>query len=316
LRHSLLDVAVAGDVKDMEKRLGAGVDPDVEDPGETSLHHAAKLCRPELAELLLKHGADPNARDAVGNTPLYYAAVFCCVEVAELLLRHGADVKRGNPLYEAVSGGCRAVAELLLRHGADPNMEDGWGIPLHAAVWRGDAMLVELLLRHGADPNVRDSAGNTALHKAVEYGVTDIAAVLLRYGADPNARNKEGRTPLHVAAMRCQRDLVELLLRHGADLNARDARGGTPLYYAANCHVEVVRILLAAGAAPDAKAAAEAAGRCRFDVLDFSQTSRRLLGLFCGGAAEAAWSICVGGGFFTRFSAPRRQMTRRLWRSF
>jgi ankyrin repeat protein len=86
LRHSLLDVVVAGDVKAVEKRLGAGVDPDVEDPGEASLHDAAKLCRPELAELLLSRGADPNARDAEGNTPLYYAAVFCCVEVAELSL--------------------------------------------------------------------------------------------------------------------------------------------------------------------------------------------------------------------------------------
>jgi ankyrin repeat protein len=133
----------------------------------------------------------------------------------------------------------------------------------------GDVVLVELLLRHGADPNVKDSAGDAPLHKAVEYGVVDVAAVLLRHGADPNARNKEGRTPLHAAAMRCRADLAEPLLKHGADPNARDARGGTPLYYAANCHVEVVRILLAAGAAPDAKAAAEAAWHCRFDVLDF-----------------------------------------------
>jgi len=287
LRHSPLDVAVAGDMKDVEKRLGAGADPGVEDPaGKPSLHDAAKLCRPELAELLLKHGADPNAIDNQGKTPLYYAAVFCCVEVAELLLRHGADVKRGNPLYEAVSGGCRAVAELLLRHGADPNMEDGWGIPLYAAVWRRDAGLVELLLRHGADPNVRDSAGNTALHRAAENGVVDVAAVLLRYGADPNARNREGRTPLHVAAERCRADLVELLLRHGGDPNARSARGGTPLYYAANCGVEVVRILLAAGAAPDAEAAAEAAERCRFDVLDLFPDISAAAGVLlrsCGG---------------------------------
>jgi hypothetical protein len=41
LRHSLLDAVVAGDMKDVEKRLGAGVDPDVEDPGEASLHDAA-----------------------------------------------------------------------------------------------------------------------------------------------------------------------------------------------------------------------------------------------------------------------------------
>jgi ankyrin repeat protein len=96
LRHSLLDVVVAGDVKAVEERLGAGVDPDVEDPGEASLHDAAKLCRPELAELLLSRGADPNARDAVGNTPLHVATRRKFPQVAPLLLKHGADPNAAN----------------------------------------------------------------------------------------------------------------------------------------------------------------------------------------------------------------------------
>jgi ankyrin repeat protein len=84
LRHSLLDAAVAGDMKDVEERLGAGVDPDVEDPaGEASLHEppgpvrrplkpAAHARRkfPQVVLLLLKHGADPNAANARGETPL------------------------------------------------------------------------------------------------------------------------------------------------------------------------------------------------------------------------------------------------------
>ena len=95
LRHSPLDVATAGDMKDVEKRLGAGVDPDVEDPaGEASLHDAAKLCKPELAELLLSRGADPNARNNQGKTPADLANCPGKVRVFKRLLAAGAGPQR------------------------------------------------------------------------------------------------------------------------------------------------------------------------------------------------------------------------------
>jgi ankyrin repeat protein len=126
LRHSLLDVAVAGDVKAVEKRLGAGVDPDVEDPaGEASLHDAAKLCRPELAELLLSRGADPNARDAEGNTSLHRAAANCRYDLAQLLVQHGADSNARNnqdktPADLLNCPGKMRVFKRLLAAGAGP----------------------------------------------------------------------------------------------------------------------------------------------------------------------------------------------------
>jgi ankyrin repeat protein len=224
----------------------------------------------EVARLLAA-GADPNVRDPDGDAPLHIAAEQC-----------NAD-----------------IAELLLKHGADPNARDNQGkTPLHRAVWERCGAVVELLLKHGADPNARTDAGVTLLHSAAISGNVKLAEILLSRGADPNARAADGATPLHIATGRlrmhpqeevCYPNFVRLLLSYGADLNVRDEDGRTPLYYAARdgC-VEVVRILLAAGAAPDAKAAAAAAWRCRFDVLDlFPDISA---------AAETLLRRCGGGG--------------------
>lgn len=40
----------------------------------TALHLAIGCDRPAIADLLLRHGADPHARDAVGDTPLHLGA--------------------------------------------------------------------------------------------------------------------------------------------------------------------------------------------------------------------------------------------------
>jgi len=245
----LVDAVRRGDVQEVARLLAAGANPNVKDlDGRTPLHIAAEQSRADLVELLLRHGADPNARDADGETPL----------------------------HKAVSVSDVALVELLLRHGADPNARCKEGrTPLHRA---GRVELVELLLRYGADPDARTDAGVTLLHSAAISGNVKLAEILLSRGADPNARAADGATPLHIATGKlrmypqeevCHPDFVRLLLSYGADLNIRDGDGRTPLHYAARdgC-VEVVRILLAAGAAPDAEAAAEAAERCRFDVLD------------------------------------------------
>ena len=74
------------------------------------------------AALLLRQGADVNAKDESGRTPLHEVAVQDAFEVAELLLRQGADVhaKDGfgyTPLHEAAEKDASRVAEALRCYG-------------------------------------------------------------------------------------------------------------------------------------------------------------------------------------------------------
>jgi hypothetical protein len=59
--------------------------------GGTPLHAAAKTGNKALAELLLKNGAEVNARNKTGATPLHVAAEHRTRETVELLLANSAD---------------------------------------------------------------------------------------------------------------------------------------------------------------------------------------------------------------------------------
>ena len=53
---------------------------------------AATDTNPEIVELLLEYGADPNVKTSDGATPLHCAFQYCCFEVAKLLILGGADI--------------------------------------------------------------------------------------------------------------------------------------------------------------------------------------------------------------------------------
>jgi ankyrin repeat protein len=76
-----------------------------------------------LACVLLKHGADVNARSNDQSTPLHLAAQFGMVCLVHVLLDHGASVgaedERGRtPLQMASLNGHSSVVKLLSEHGA------------------------------------------------------------------------------------------------------------------------------------------------------------------------------------------------------
>ncbi len=138
--------------------------------GQTLLHEAALAGDAELAAVLIRLGADPDAKEAEGHTPLYRASTG---EVARVLLSAGAAA-------DVASGPTQ-------------------GAPLHQAARRGCVSIAEALLDLGATIDVRDAKGQTPLRRAVNCRHLQVVRLLVRRGADPHAADHRGVTPLDVA---------------------------------------------------------------------------------------------------------------------
>src|SRR5512143_2773714 len=107
----------------LDHELTKAYSPD----GFTALHLACFFGHPNLAEMLLRYGANPNARsrNAMAVTPLHSAAAARKQRSVEWLVEYGADVNATQQggwtaLHEAARQGNMEMAEYLLSKVADP----------------------------------------------------------------------------------------------------------------------------------------------------------------------------------------------------
>jgi ankyrin repeat protein len=118
-----------------------GMKVDIQDSqGNTPLHFAREL---EVVDTLLRHGANPNARNHQGDTPLR-THTKDPYSVIERLIQKGVDVNAQNtqgdtPLHKAVISSQRSypspeVAKLLLLHSANSKLKNRAGLTPWAIV--------------------------------------------------------------------------------------------------------------------------------------------------------------------------------------
>lgn len=111
---------IRGDKAAVEKLLKAGISADYSDTahnGAHPLHRCAWRGFPEIAALLLQHGANVDCRNTMGATPLMNTAITNQPAVTKVLLQGGADrsIKNneGKTALDIATGSSPAVAALL-----------------------------------------------------------------------------------------------------------------------------------------------------------------------------------------------------------
>ncbi|KAK4447196.1 ankyrin repeat-containing domain protein [Podospora aff. communis PSN243] len=241
--------------------------PDLNSSGPpgTALACAASNLGLEMAEALLKLGADPNlARDDSHIPPLGMAAAWNNFAMAETLLEPGvgADIeaeKRSNgdtALLISLFTSHITFAKLLINHGANVNHanKDGFS-PLMVATETGNTEIVALLLEKGA--NINHVATGASPHSAIHLAAANsksqaVFRLLVENGADVHLVGPMMRTPLMTAASQGRPDAVQCLIDRGANLETVAESDGiteTALLLAVRReHRNVARALLEAGA--------------------------------------------------------------------
>ena len=253
--------------------LDHGADPNAPDPRGSALHTLAWLREPgadgaagvgntphgppvptgnvtalELAEKLLKKGADPNTRiqwqdkkfDKEGGTMKNPPLIQ--------LGRHYLTYIGATPFYIAAHNGDAPYMRLLAAHGADPKMPNVLGVtPLITAAgldyWEGEAPgpftgvseaerieAVKLAIELGNDINAHADFGDYKMEGDPQY-------LLLYYPLNMNELIDKvlgdprwtGSTALHAAVVSGQPGIVKFLIERGADVNAKTKLGWTPL---------------------------------------------------------------------------------------
>ena len=157
-----------------------------------------RMTAPELAKVLIEHGANVDARTTKGfpdghrfafglnATPFLLAAKGGDVPMMQVLADHGADVRAVN------ANGTTALMAAAGVEMFNPNEDSG-----------------------------TDADGLAALRLAIKLGAGDI-----------NGGNKDGNTPLHGAVFRTSTDAIKLLVELGARL---DVKNKPKCIYSAGC---------------------------------------------------------------------------------
>lgn len=184
------------DINKVEKLLKEGVDINEvsEENTMTYLFYSVMLDnRFEIAELLLKHNADPNkVSKALSNSkkyefyylPLSYASANKSIKYITLLLKYGADP---NKIYKNKEGRIELDAMPAINSAVrSAYILDKWD--------RKDFMndikaRIDLLLEYGADINSIGSMGKTVVEWANSN--TEIVLYLMDKGADHRLYGKK-----------------------------------------------------------------------------------------------------------------------------
>ena len=211
------DITVAGvamrdDIEKVRSLLGQGADVNAaQGDGMTGLHWAASNGNPQMAEVLIRAGANLEAATRVGkHTPLHAASKAGRALVVKTLVEAGSNANAttttgASPIHFAAAAGSAKAVVVLLEHGADSNAkEPHWGqTPLMFAAAAGRTEVINALLELGADPAItakvvdvvaRDEEEMADLRRRLEY-IAELRAAAKKVEPSPSEKDQLGESP-------------------------------------------------------------------------------------------------------------------------
>ncbi len=246
-----------------------------------ALNQAIRTGDLDTAREALSRGAPINGApgDKKHWRPLILAIDQESPEIIHLLLEYHADPNRKSRLDEpaltlAIRAENRKIVRQLLAAGADANANSSSGYkPLMEAARLGLSNIANDLLAAGANPKAKLDDGTSAADVARRFHFEKLASRLRRAGApardvpkqssrlaalESASQRASGQSqtttlpPIIEAARRGDDDLLRVIIAGGVNLETPDPEGNSALHRAAEGgHVEVVRMLLAAGIDPN-----------------------------------------------------------------
>lgn len=188
----------------------------------SAIHANASRANLSVLKLLLKNGANLDARDSRGKTPLMYAMQqFDGQDYARTLLQNGAnythrDEAGNSTLHYAALAGSSENIRLTAAGGIDINAQNEDGMtPFHVAAIRAPISALQTLIELGADLEASDKAGFNALHYAAGYGDREKVKFLYQLVPDLFVDSDSGTNPLDIAYLANNKDVALFFRRKG-----------------------------------------------------------------------------------------------------
>lgn len=235
--------------------------------GDSPISLALTLGYNKLVPILIKGGADVNARNGQDLTLLHQAILKQDSDTAVFLLKHGADLNaltgdQETPLQLAIHCRLPMVIDDLCTRGVSFSAPDDKGDPpLWIALSSEQDEIASVLVRHGVDTDCwspgPDGCQQTLLHRAIDENKEYAAIFLIKSGCDldtprqpgPNGEGgdeaKDKASPMHLCSQWGLVRVLQTLIDHGANVNALDCANKTPLHFAIESqHDDIIAILL------------------------------------------------------------------------
>lgn len=159
--------------------------------------------RPALVGMLLRNGANVNAKDEEGKTALHYTVIGARISNSQLFEQEQVQ-----------------LLDTLLKYKADLNIKDNEGNTALAAALQSTngqhigIMELEKLLAAGANPNMQNNEGKTPLMLACELNSDfEIILALVQAGADPKLLDQSGKAAIDYTK---QENVTNILMAAGS----------------------------------------------------------------------------------------------------